>query len=84
MQPLSESNENNTSPKPMATVYFAMFISFLIIVSFYACIYWIAAYPQEAGDNDVLYMLLGVSGTSFGAVVNYWLGSSAEKSYKPK
>lgn len=79
----ADARENNN--KHMANVYFAMFISFIVIASFYACIYWIAAYPQDNNDHDVLYMLFGVAGTAFGAVVNYWLGSSADKNgYKLK
>lgn len=78
----ANARENNN--KHVENIYFSMFISFLVIASFYVCIYWIAIYPQDAGDHDVLYMLFGIAGTAFGAVINYWLGSSAEKGYKPK
>ena len=82
IQNTEDAREYNN--KHSSSLYFSMVISFLVTVSFYACIYWVAAYPQDSSDHDVLYMLFGVAGTSFGAVVNYWLGSSAEKGYKPK
>lgn len=58
---------------------YPQFLSTIIILGFYICIYWIAAFSQDKADHDVLYMLLGVMGTAFGAVVNYWLGNSFEK-----
>lgn len=64
--------------------YYPQFLSTLIVMGFFASIYWIAAYTQQKADHDVLYLLLGVIGTSFSGVVNYWLGSSAEKNFDLK
>lgn len=61
---------------------YPQFLSTLISIGFFACIYWIAAYKQDSDDHDVLYLMLGVIGTSFNAVVNYWLGSSYQKLWK--
>ena len=54
-------------------------VSLLVVMGFFGCIYWVAAYEQQYSDHEVLYMMLGIVGTSFGAVVNYWLGSSMDK-----
>lgn len=59
--------------------YFPQFLSTLIVTGFFLCIYWIAFFKQESQDHDIMYMMLGIIGTSFGAVVNFWLGSSADK-----
>jgi hypothetical protein len=52
-------------------------LSTVITVGFFGCIYWVAVYPQDKSDAQVLYMLLGAMASAFGAVINYWLGSSA-------
>jgi len=57
-------------------------LSLGITLGFFICIYWIAAYKQDKTDEQVLYLMLGVIGTSFNTVVNYWLGSSTDKSFK--
>jgi hypothetical protein len=79
---LKYSNKNTANARSsnlQSKTYFPQVLSMVIVIGFLVCIYWIAAYKQDDVDYDVLYMLLGVIGTSFGAVVNYWLGSSAEK-----
>lgn len=60
------------------TIY-PQILSTTVVAGFFACIYWIAAYTQDAADRDILYLLTGILGTAFGAVVNYWLGSSVDK-----
>ena len=71
-----DARANNTkNPKN----YFPEILSFLIVIGFFMSIFWVAAYTQDEGDHDVLYLLLGVIGTSFSAVVNYWIGSSYDK-----
>lgn len=74
----ANARENNTKHETI----FPQFLSFLIFFLFAFCIYWVAAYTQDTQDRDVLYLLLGAVSTSFGAVVNYWLGSSADKRYQ--
>jgi len=79
---LKYSNENTANARQTnlaAHTIFPQILSVMIVVGFFGCIYWIAAYKQEKVDHDVLYMLIGILGTSFGAVVNYWLGSSMDK-----
>lgn len=53
------------------------FVSISSILGFYGCIFLIAQYHQEEQDQQVLYMLLGSVSMAFGAVINFWLGSSA-------
>jgi len=57
-------------------------LSTIVVVGFFATLYWIAAFKQDQTDHDVLYMMLGVVGSAFGAVINFWLGSSADKIFK--
>lgn len=57
-------------------------MSFIIMVGFFGCIYWVAAFPQDQDDAQVLYMLLGTMSTAFGSVINYWLGSSSDSRNK--
>lgn len=77
---LSNANTADARATNLASnTVFPQILSALIVAGFFACIYWIAAFEQDKSDHDVLYMLLGIIGTSFGAVVNYWLGSSMDK-----
>ena len=72
LQNTIDAREKNLEQKSV----FPQIISFIIILSFMCCIYWIALYPQDKSDHDILNLLLGVIGSAFAAVVNYWLGSS--------
>lgn len=86
-QNIELSNKNTADARDQNvknhTIY-PQLVSTIIVIGFFGCIYWVAAYKQDASDHDVLYMLLGVIGSSFGAVVNYWLGSSSDKSFSLK
>lgn len=62
--------------------WFPEILSVLVTFGFFLCIYWIAAFHQDKGDEQVLYLLLGVMGTSFNCVVNYWIGSSAMQDFR--
>jgi hypothetical protein len=57
-------------------------ISFIILIGFFACIWVIVAYKQDSEDHDVLYMMFGSVSAAFGAVIQYWLGSSAGSKIK--
>jgi len=59
--------------------YYPEILSSVITLGFIICIYWIIAFKQDEADHDVLYLLMGVIGTAFNQVVNYWLGSSSQK-----
>ena len=74
------AREENTKQK----THYPQFLSTVVVIGFFACIYWVAAYHQDKADEQVLYLLLGIIGTSFNAVVNYWIGSSAEKNFDLK
>ncbi len=71
-QNTKSARENNAQTKS----WMPEILSGLIIIGFFGCVYWIAAYPQDKSDSEILYMLLGSVSMSFGAVINYWLGSS--------
>lgn len=59
-------------------------VSIISMIGFFGCIFMIAQYHQEAQDEQVLYMLLGSVSMSFGAVINYWLGSSSSSKEKDR
>ena len=70
-----DARANNVASKTV----FPEVISVMILIGFFGCVYWIAVYPQENFDKDILNILLGVIGSAFAAVVNYWLGSSMDR-----
>ena len=72
LQNTLDARKNNIEQKTI----FPQIVSMFILLSFMFCIYWIALYPQDKSDHDILNLLLGVIGSAFAAVVNYWLGSS--------
>ncbi len=68
----ANARANNAETKSMMPEI----ISFLIMLGFFACIWVIVAYKQDSEDHDVLYMMFGSVSAAFGAVIQYWLGSS--------
>lgn len=76
----AELNFKNTDSARQANIKsdssFPQILSLGVIVGFFSCLYWVAAFPQDGSDKDILNILLGVVGSAFAAVVNYWLGSS--------
>ena len=56
--------------------YFPQLLSILISVGFFACVFWVAAYPQDDTDRDILNILLGMLGAGFNQVISYWLGGT--------
>lgn len=82
---LKYSNENtaNARASNIATgTVFPQIISIVVTLGFFGCIYWIAAYTQDHSDKDVLFTMLGGVAAAFQVVINYWLGSSADRSKK--
>lgn len=69
----ADARQNNAQTKSLMPEI----ISFLIMVGFFGCIWVIVAYKQDSEDHDVLYMMFGSVSAAFGAVIQYWLGSSA-------
>lgn len=69
----ADARKNNVESKS----YMPQAISFMVIFGFFACIWVVAAYKQDSDDHDVLYMMFGGVSSAFGAVIQYWLGSSA-------
>lgn len=53
-------------------------ISFIVMVGFFFCMYIILAFKQDAEDEKVLYLMIGTVSAAFGAVIQYWIGSSAK------
>ncbi len=78
-----ELSNQNTANARLSNIQlsttFPQFLSMLVALGFFACIYWIAAYSQEKADHDVLYLLMGGVSAAFATVLNYWLGDSANK-----
>jgi len=74
--------ENTADAREMNTKnisYFPEILSILICIGFFACIYWVAAFAQDAKDEHILNMLIGVLGTAFVQMLNYWMGTSSRK-----
>jgi len=86
---IQESTKNTVDARRFTEAtktIFPQILSAIIVFGFFVCIYWIAAFKQDADDHEALYLLFGVVGTSFAHVVNFWLGSSFNQSpkYSPK
>jgi len=52
-------------------------IAVLVVIGFYAAIAAIMIVNSNEADRDILYMMLGVLGTAFISIINYYFGSSA-------
>jgi hypothetical protein len=68
----NNGNQNNNKRDFMPPV-----IAVLVIVGFYGSIASIMLVNHNEADRDILYMLLGVLGTAFISIINYYFGSSA-------
>ena len=64
--------------------YLPSILSVLIIAGFFCAIYLVMNVHQEAEDRDILYMMLGILGTAFISIVNYYFGSSNSSTQKNK
>jgi len=57
-------------------------LSILITVGFFGILLGMLSGHLTATDNQALLIMLGALGAAWGAVVNYWFGSSAESGRK--
>lgn len=57
-------------------------IAFLILVGFFAAIWLAMTREVTASMRDALLILIGSLGAAFGAVVNYYFGSSSGSAQK--
>lgn len=81
---MKQVNENTADARKMNQQHnsnYPQILSSVVILSFMICIYWVVQYKQDKSDHDILYMLLGVMGSAFNGVINFWLGSSADKTF---
>ena len=51
-------------------------IAFLVIAGFFGCIWMVRAGEVHSSMRDALLLLIGSLGAAFGAIVNYYFGSS--------
>jgi len=54
----------------------------IIVLCFFAAVYFLIAIPMPKSNENMLYILLGVLATKFGDVVGYFYGSSAGSAAK--
>jgi hypothetical protein len=59
-------------------------LSLLIVVGFFILTYTLFFVELSAGSRDTALVLLGVFGSGFGAVINYFFGSSEGSKEKTK
>ena len=57
-------------------------IAFLILVGFFAAIWLAMTREVTASMRDALLILIGSLGAAFGAIVNYYFGSSSGSAQK--
>lgn len=59
-------------------------IAFLVLGGFFAAIWLAMTRDVSAGMRDALLILIGSLGAAFGAVINYYFGSSSGSAEKNK
>lgn len=57
-------------------------LTIVLVVGFFVSIYLVMAIKSDPSDHDVIYMMLGSVSAAFGAVVQFWFGSSASSRVK--
>jgi hypothetical protein len=77
-QNTKDAREKNTESKTMMP----QILSIVVLIGFFACIWVILMYKQDAEDHDVLYMMLGGEVAAFQQMLQYWLGSSSSSKFK--
>jgi ABC-type Mn2+/Zn2+ transport system permease subunit len=60
------------------------FIAIIILTGFFGCIYLVMKHDVNQSMRDALLILIGSLGAAFGAVVNYYFGSSKGSADKNK
>ncbi len=57
-------------------------IAFIVILGFFGAIWFVTRGGVDASMRDALLILIGALGAAFGAVVNYYFGSSSGSASK--
>jgi len=57
-------------------------LAFVLTVGFFACIWMVTKTEVSSSMRDALLILIGSLGAAFGAVVNYYFGSSSGSAQK--
>lgn len=57
-------------------------LAFVLTVGFFACIWMVTKTEVSSSMRDALLILIGSLGAAFGAVVNYYFGSSSGSAAK--
>ena len=77
------NSEAPISEKPQTSKWGpAAFVSAVVIIGFYVTLWMAMNLPPERPLGEVLASLIGALSMAFGAVVNYYLGSSIGSTHK--
>lgn len=77
------NSEAPISEKPQTSNWGpAAFVSAVVIIGFYVTLWMAMNLPPERPLGEVLASLIGALSMAFGAVVNYYLGSSIGSTHK--
>jgi glycerol uptake facilitator-like aquaporin len=57
-------------------------LAFVLTVGFFACIWMVTKTEVSSSMRDAMLILIGSLGAAFGAVVNYYFGSSSGSAQK--
>ena len=61
----------------------ADFIAITIVIGFLGMCLIVAFTKMDSTDHDIFYMLLGVFGSGFSCILNYFFGSSVQTKFDP-
>ena len=71
-----DNTKNAREMNAKSESYMAQIVSFIVMIGFFGCIVLVARFHQQPEDEQVIYMMFGSVSMAFGAVINYWIGSS--------
>ena len=75
---MSEDSSSKTQHRSSA----AAFVSAVVVIGYYVTLWMAISLPPERPLGEVLASLIGALSMAFGAVVNYYLGSSIGSTHK--
>ena len=75
---MSEDSSSKTQHRSSA----ASFVSAVVVIGYYVTLWMAMSLPPERPLGEVLASLIGALSMAFGAVVNYYLGSSIGSTHK--
>ena len=75
---MSEDSSSKTQHRSSA----AAFVSAVVVIGYYVTLWMAMSLPPERPLGEVLASLIGALSMAFGAVVNYYLGSSIGSTHK--